>query len=101
MAAVIDCQLGHAATAAAECPPLDLELSKRVIGAYELRISEFGAQCVFRGMRVEITITVLWTSLLGTFAKCRPALKMSVYRGWSQPVDATLYLNGEMECALM
>jgi hypothetical protein len=32
-------------------------------------------------MRVEITITVLWTSLLGTFAKCRPALKMSVYRG--------------------
>ena len=40
MAAVIDCQLGHAATAAAECPPLDLELSKRVIGAYELRVSE-------------------------------------------------------------
>jgi hypothetical protein len=31
-------------------------------------------------MRVEITITVLWALLLGTFAKCRPALKMSVYR---------------------
>ena len=26
---------------------------------------------------------------------------MSVDGGWSQPVDATLYLEGEMECALM
>src|SRR3981189_939107 len=26
---------------------------------------------------------------------------MSVHWGWSQPVDATLYLKGEMECALM
>jgi len=81
MAAVIDCQLGHAATAAAECPPLDLELSKRVIGAYELRISEFGAQCVFRGMRVEINDNGSVDIAPWHFAKCRPALKMSVYRG--------------------
>jgi hypothetical protein len=40
MAAVIDCQLGHAAMAAAERPPLDFELSKRVIEAYELGVSE-------------------------------------------------------------
>ena len=26
---------------------------------------------------------------------------MSVERGWSQPVEATLYLEGEMECVLM
>jgi DNA-binding CsgD family transcriptional regulator len=26
---------------------------------------------------------------------------MSAYRGWSQPVDATLCLEGEMECGLM
>src|SRR5258706_11401319 len=26
---------------------------------------------------------------------------MSAIGGWSQPVDATLYLKGEMECALM
>src|ERR1700682_5478810 len=26
---------------------------------------------------------------------------MSAFGGWSQPVDATLYLKGEMECALM
>src|SRR5665811_2389396 len=26
---------------------------------------------------------------------------MSVIRRWSQPVDATLYLEGEMECNLM
>src|SRR5258708_7282000 len=26
---------------------------------------------------------------------------MSVYRRWSQPVDATLYLEREMECGLM
>jgi DNA-binding CsgD family transcriptional regulator len=26
---------------------------------------------------------------------------MSVVEGWSQPVDATLYLEGEMECGLM
>ena len=28
-------------------------------------------------------------------------LRTSAYRGWSQPVDATLYLEGEMECGLM
>src|ERR1700720_3219776 len=26
---------------------------------------------------------------------------MSIGQGWSQPVDATLYLEGEMECGLM
>jgi hypothetical protein len=26
---------------------------------------------------------------------------MSAYRGWSEPVDATLHLEGEMECGLM
>jgi hypothetical protein len=26
---------------------------------------------------------------------------LSVFTGWSQPVNATLYLEGEMECALM
>jgi hypothetical protein len=26
---------------------------------------------------------------------------MSEFEGWSQPVDATLYLEGEMECGLM
>src|SRR5205814_9423791 len=26
---------------------------------------------------------------------------MSVIWGWSQPIDATLYLEGEMECGLM
>src|SRR6202163_2244399 len=26
---------------------------------------------------------------------------MSAYRGWSQPVDATLYLKEEMECMVM
>src|SRR6266404_269405 len=26
---------------------------------------------------------------------------MSAFRGWSQPVDATLYLKGEMECMVM
>jgi len=40
MVAVIDCQLSHAAMAAAECPSLDFELSKRAIGAYELPVSE-------------------------------------------------------------
>src|ERR1700716_4669086 len=29
---------------------------------------------------------------------CRPALSMSVHQGWSQLVDATLYLKEEMEC---
>src|SRR5260370_19308189 len=32
---------------------------------------------------------------------CRWTVKMSVYRGRSQPVDATLYLEGEVECGLM
>jgi hypothetical protein len=27
--------------------------------------------------------------------------EMSAFEGWSQPVDATLYLKGELECALM
>ena len=40
-------------------------------------------------------------SLHGTFETCQPALKLSAYGGWSQPVDATLYLKGEMECAVM
>ena len=39
MVAAIDCQLGHAAMAAVECPTLDFELSKQVIGTYELRVS--------------------------------------------------------------
>jgi hypothetical protein len=35
-------------------------------------------------------------------AVVRPAgLTMSALRGWSQPIDATLYLEGEMECGLM
>ena len=29
----------------------------------------------------------------GTFRTCRDSLTMSVDRGWSQPVDATLYLE--------
>jgi hypothetical protein len=37
----------------------------------------------------------------GTFETCRRALRMSGDQGWSQPVDATLYLEGEMECSLM
>src|SRR5271169_3599818 len=41
------------------------------------------------------------TSVVGTNAKCRPRPEMSVVGGWSQPVDATLYLKGELECALM
>jgi hypothetical protein len=40
MAAVIDCQLGHAAMAAVDCPTLDFELSKQVIGTYGLRVSK-------------------------------------------------------------
>jgi hypothetical protein len=38
---------------------------------------------------------------IGTKRTCRVGLTMSVHRGWSQPVDATLYLEGEMECGLM
>src|SRR5450432_2783336 len=38
---------------------------------------------------------------IGTFETCRLTSGMSVNRGWSQPVDATLYLEGEMECGLM
>jgi len=37
---------------------------------------------------------------IGTFETCRLTSGMSVNRGWSQPVDATLYLEGEMECGL-
>src|SRR5258708_33595354 len=37
----------------------------------------------------------------GTFETCRRTPSMSVYQGLSQPVDATLYLGGEMECGLM
>src|SRR5258706_883659 len=32
---------------------------------------------------------------------CRLCRALSAFGGWSQPVDATLYLKGEMECALM
>jgi hypothetical protein len=37
------------------------------------------------------------TSLLLMEGKTR----MAAFGGWSQPVDATLYLEGEMECGLM
>src|SRR5258708_5494413 len=37
----------------------------------------------------------------GTFRTWHDVRLESVMRGWSQPVDATLYLKGEMECALM
>src|SRR6266478_2288806 len=40
-------------------------------------------------------------SVVGTFRTWRPWRAMSAHRRWSQPVDATLYLKGEMECALM
>src|SRR3979411_2451928 len=30
-----------------------------------------------------------------------PVYELSALERWSQPVDATLYLKGEMECALM
>jgi hypothetical protein len=37
----------------------------------------------------------------GTFRTCRDSLTMSAHGGWSQQVDATLYLKGEMECMVM
>jgi hypothetical protein len=40
-------------------------------------------------------------SLVGTKQTCRLRRAMSAFGGWSQPVDATLYLKGEMEWALM
>src|SRR5881392_3751699 len=40
-------------------------------------------------------------SPVGTFRTWPLWSAMSDHRGWSQPVDATLYLKGEMECALM
>src|SRR6476659_693494 len=38
------------------------------------------------------------SSASGTFRTCRSGRCMSVIGGWSQPVDATLYLKEEMEC---
>src|SRR5260370_41821548 len=38
---------------------------------------------------------------IGTSRTWRDVRLESVMRWWSQPVDATLYLKGEMECALM
>src|SRR5947207_15346371 len=40
-------------------------------------------------------------SELGQTQTSRPSCGLSVLPWWSQPVDATLYLKGEMECALM
>src|SRR5258707_561611 len=40
-------------------------------------------------------------SVHGTFRTWRARRAMSVIWGRSQPVDATLYLEGEMECGLM
>src|SRR6266851_8473470 len=40
-------------------------------------------------------------SPVGTKRTSQWRLLMSALWGWSQPVDATLYLKGEMECALM
>src|SRR5712672_3346859 len=40
-------------------------------------------------------------SVVGTFETCRLHRAMSAFRRRSQPVDATLYLEGEMECGLM
>jgi hypothetical protein len=39
-------------------------------------------------------------SVVGTFETCRPYRVMSVFEWWSRPVDATLCLEGEMECGL-
>ena len=38
---------------------------------------------------------------LVTFPSGQRSRAMSDFEGWSQPVDATLYLEGEMECGLM
>src|SRR6476659_2571940 len=38
------------------------------------------------------------SSASGTFRTCRSGRCMSAFGGWSQPVDATLYLKEEMEC---
>src|SRR5712672_2102588 len=38
---------------------------------------------------------------VGAKPTCRLRYTTSAFGGWSQPVDATLYLKGEMECALM
>src|ERR1017187_6234987 len=40
-------------------------------------------------------------SPIGTSRTWRDVRLESVMRWWSQPVDATLYLKGEMECAVM
>src|SRR6266446_6628498 len=37
----------------------------------------------------------------GTFEASQLHCAVSAFRGRSQPVDATLYLEGEMECGLM
>src|SRR6267142_5910971 len=39
--------------------------------------------------------------IIGTKQTCRLRRAMSEFEGRSQPVDATLYLEGEMECGLM
>ena len=41
------------------------------------------------------------TSEFGTYRTWRFNSLMSDVEGWSQPVDATLYLEGEVECGLM
>ena len=51
------------------------------------------------GASRERGITPAHESGCGTKRTSRLGLTMSVHRGWSQPVDATLYLKGEMECA--
>src|ERR1700686_2608984 len=40
-------------------------------------------------------------SVVGTFETCHDGRLVVANGGWSQPVDATLYLEGEMECGLM
>src|SRR6267378_3531862 len=37
----------------------------------------------------------------GTFETCRLRRAMSEFEGWSQSVDATLYLREKLECTLM
>ena len=45
--------------------------------------------------------SVIDVAYWGTKRTCRPRCGTSAFRGWSQLVNATLYLKGEMECALM
>src|SRR3954469_19397765 len=65
-----------------------------------------------------VETAALWTPKMDTLPRERPSRKCLIYlrsfmgrtfghpgvstrRRWSQPVNATLYLEGEMECALM